>query len=118
MPFSVPFTVKSYGLGGNFTVRGTNSRLYDLTYPTSLNLKAGESSNGTVTIMASGNVTSGTDVTLTIEVEAPGGQDANYAVLRFSIIPPVTLLIPSDSFQTLFLMVGCSVCINNHHTPR
>lgn len=94
--------MKSYGLGGNFTVRATNSRLYDLTYPTSLNLKAGESSNGTVTIMATGNIPSGTDVTLTIEVEAPVGQDTNYAVLRFSVINPVTLLILSDSFQTLF----------------
>lgn len=94
--------MKSYGLGGNFTVRATNSRLYDLTYPTSLNLIAGESSNGTVVIMVTSNVTSGTDVTLTIEVEAPGGQDTNYAVLRFSIINPVTLLPPSDSFQTLF----------------
>lgn len=94
--------MKSYGLGGNFTVRATNSRLYDLTYPTSLNLKAGESSNGTVTIMATGNIASGTDVTLTIEVEAPVGQDTNYAVLRFSVINPVTLLILSDSFQTLF----------------
>ncbi|CAF87860.1 unnamed protein product, partial [Tetraodon nigroviridis] len=107
-PFPVPFSVKSYGLGGNFTVRATNSRLYNLTYPSSLNLNAGESSNGTVTIMATGDIPSGTDVTLTIEVEAPGGQDANYAVLRFSVINPVTLPIPSDSFPTLFLMVSVS----------
>lgn len=40
--------------------------------------------------MASGNIESGTDVTLTIEVEDPGGQDANYAVLRFSVITTVT----------------------------
>lgn len=88
-PFSVPFSVKSYVLGGNFTVRATNSRLYDATYPTSLSLVAGETSNGTVTITAPANTTSGTDVTLTIEIEAPGGQDANYAVLRLSVIKPV-----------------------------
>lgn len=99
-PFSVPFSVKSYGLGGNFTVRATNSRLYDLTYPTSLSLTAGKSSNATVTIMATGDIASGTDVTLTIEVEAPLGQDTNYAVLRFSVMTPVTLLIPPVSFQT------------------
>lgn len=81
--------MKSYELGGNFTVRATNSRLFDATYPTSLYLKAGGTSNGTVTITAPANTTSGTDVTLTIEVEAPGGQDTNYAVLRFSVISPV-----------------------------
>ncbi|TWW75015.1 von Willebrand factor A domain-containing protein 7 [Takifugu flavidus] len=93
-PFSVPFSVKSYVLEGNFTVRATNSRLFDATYPTSLNLTAGGSANGTVTITAPVNTTSGTDVTLTIEVEAPGGQDTNYAVLRFSVIKPVTDVTP------------------------
>lgn len=107
--------MKSYSLGGNFTVRATNSRLYALTYPTSLSLKAGESSNATVTIMATGAIASGTDVTLTIEVEAPLGQDTNYAVLRFSVITTVTLLIPSDSFLT---PCCCSVAINHHHPPR
>lgn len=99
-PFSVPFSVKSYVLEGNFTVRATNSRLFDATYPTSLALKAGGSANGTVTITAPVNTTSGTDVTLTIEVEAPGGEDTNYAVLRFSVINLVKLLTPS--VQTLY----------------
>lgn len=101
-PFSVPFSVKSYVLEGNFTVRAANSRLFEATHPTSLKLTAGGTSNGTVTITAPVNTTSGTDVTLTIEVEAPGGQDTNYAVLRLSVIKPVKLLTLSDSVQTVY----------------
>lgn len=109
----MPFSVKSYTLEGNFTLRATNSRLFDVTYPATLALKAGDSSNGTVTITAPANTSSGTDVTLTIEVEAPGGQDTNYAVLRFSVITPVKLPTRSDSVQTLHYL-----CTNNHHPPR
>lgn len=103
--------MRSHGLGGSFTIRATNSRLYGMTFPASLTLNAGETSNGTVTILASGNIESGTDVTLTIEVEAPGGQDANYAVLRFSVINTVTR-------RRRQIVAGCSACINGHHTPQ
>lgn len=41
------------------------------------------------------NTVSGTDVTLTIEAEAPGGSDSNYAVLRLSVLSKVT----SDGFR-------------------
>lgn len=104
-PFSVPFSVMSHWLGGNFTVRATNSRLFALIFPTSLDLQAGERANATVTIVATGNIPSGTDVTLTIDVEAPGGQDANYAVLRFSVMNTVTLLLPSVTPASLAVFV-------------
>lgn len=80
------------GIGGNFTIRATNSQRFDSTSPTSLFLEAGNSTNGTVTLSAPLNTRSGTDVTLTIEAEAPGGKDTNYVVLRFSIVNTVILL--------------------------
>lgn len=91
-PFSVPFSVMTNGTGGNFTIRATNNRLFDSTSPTSLFLMGnGTSANGTVTLSAPLNTPSGTDVTLTVEAEAPGGEDTNYVVLRFSIVNTVIL---------------------------
>ncbi len=90
-PFSVNFSVMTNDIGGNFIIRAANNRRFRSTYPTSLFLEAGNSANGTVTLSAPLNTPSGTDVTLTIEAEAPGGQDTNYVVLRFSIVNTVKL---------------------------
>ncbi|XP_051258150.1 von Willebrand factor A domain-containing protein 7 [Dicentrarchus labrax] len=89
-PFSVPFSVMTYGMEGNYTIRATNNRRFNSTYPTSLFLEARNSTNGTVTLSAPLNTPSGTDITLTIEAEAPDGGDTNYVVLRFSVLNPVT----------------------------
>lgn len=60
-------------IGGNFTIRATNNQnRFNLAYPASLVLETGGSANGTVNISAPLNTPSGTDVTLTIEAEAPG----------------------------------------------
>nr|XP_046266994.1 von Willebrand factor A domain-containing protein 7-like [Scatophagus argus] len=106
-PFSVPFSVMTNGTGGNFTIRTTNNRLFESTSPTSLFLENGESANGTVTLSAPLNTPSGTDVTLTIEAEAPGGQDTNYVVLRFSIVNTVTDFTKPKCEQ-LSLQANCS----------
>lgn len=89
-PFSVPFYVMTNGTGGNFTIRATNSRVFDSTSPTSLILETGKRANGTVTLSAPLNTPSGSDVTLTIEAEAPDSTDTNYIVLHISIINTVT----------------------------
>lgn len=86
--FAVPFSVMSAGASGNFTVRATNSRRYASTFPASLPMDGGRA-NGTVTLSAPRNTPSGTDVTLTIEAEAAGG-DSNYIVLRISVVNSVT----------------------------
>ncbi len=51
---------------------------------------SGGSAHGTVSLTPPGNTVSGTDVTLTIEAEGPGGSDSNYAVLRLSVLSKVT----------------------------
>lgn len=87
----MPFSLKTGGPGGNFTIRATNSRGFDSTSPSSLYLESGKTVNGTVTISTARTTPSGTDVTLTIEAEAPGAEDTNYVVLRFTIINTVRL---------------------------
>ncbi|XP_028277934.1 von Willebrand factor A domain-containing protein 7-like, partial [Parambassis ranga] len=89
-PFSVPFFVMTNGRGGNFTIRATNDRQFDSASPTSLFLESGSIANGTVTLSAPLNTPSGTDLTLTIEAEAPEGADTNYVVLYFSVLKMVT----------------------------
>ncbi|XP_059208298.1 von Willebrand factor A domain-containing protein 7-like [Centropristis striata] len=106
-PFPVPFTVMTNGAGGNFTIRATNSRSFESTSPTSLILETGNSANGTVTLSAPRRTLSGTDVTLTIEAEAPGGGDTNYVVLRLTVINPITDFI-QPACQLINLQSNCS----------
>ncbi|XP_035521927.1 von Willebrand factor A domain-containing protein 7-like [Morone saxatilis] len=89
-PLSVPFTVTTGGAGGSFSIKATNDQGFTSTFPSSLLLETGGSANGTVNLTAPINTTSGTDVTLTIEAEAPGGADTNYVVLRFTVLRTVT----------------------------
>ncbi|CAK6971424.1 von Willebrand factor A domain-containing protein 7-like [Scomber scombrus] len=106
-PFSVPFSVMTNGIGGNVTIRVTNDRHFDSTFPSSLFLETGKSVNGTVTLTAPLNTPSGTDFTLTIEAEAPGGNDTNYVVLRFSVVNMVTDFT-QPACQLLSLQSNCS----------
>lgn len=53
-------------------------------------MNTGSAASGKVTIKPPANTASGTDVTLTILAEGPGGADSNYAVLRLSVLAEVT----------------------------
>ncbi|XP_018547037.1 von Willebrand factor A domain-containing protein 7 [Lates calcarifer] len=90
VPLSVPFSVVTSGAGGTFSIQATNDQGFTSTSPSSLSLGTGGRANGTVNITAPPETPSGTDVTLTIEADAPGGTDTNYVVLRFTVLRPVT----------------------------
>ncbi|XP_068572631.1 von Willebrand factor A domain-containing protein 7-like [Cebidichthys violaceus] len=90
IPLSVPFSVMTSGAGGNFRIQATNDQGFNSNFPSSLFLETGGSANGTVNLTAPSTTPSGTDVTLTIEVEAPGSADINYVVLRFAVLKTVT----------------------------
>ncbi|XP_054482353.1 von Willebrand factor A domain-containing protein 7-like [Anoplopoma fimbria] len=90
IPLSVPFSVMTSGAGGNFNIQATNDQGFNSNFPPSLFLGTGGSANGTVNLTAPSTTPSGTDVTLTIEVEAPGSADINYVVLRFTVLETVT----------------------------
>uniref|UniRef100_A0A3P8S1Z2 von Willebrand factor A domain containing 10, tandem duplicate 1 n=1 Tax=Amphiprion percula TaxID=161767 RepID=A0A3P8S1Z2_AMPPE len=88
---SIPFTVSS-DTNGTFTVRVNNDRSYNTTSPSSVAIgtSSGGKANGTVTLTPPASTVSGTDVTLTIEVQNAATTEINYAVLRFSVSARVT----------------------------
>ncbi|KAL7878084.1 hypothetical protein SRHO_G00047270 [Serrasalmus rhombeus] len=92
--FLLPFTVMTNGTGGTYTITIGNDRNIPLTYNTKLNLVSGVSTESTVILKPPANTASGTDVTVTIAAEGPGGTDSNYAVLRLSVLAKVTDLTP------------------------
>lgn len=111
-PFVVPFTITTSEVGVNITIRATNNRGFDSTYPKSLVIESGNSTNGTVTLSAPLNTVSGTDVTLTIEAETPSGDD-NYVVQRFSVFNTVTDF-SAPTCELLSLQNNCSVNCSLH----
>lgn len=79
------------GTGGDFRIQATNDQGFTSNFPSTLSLVSGGSANGTVNLTAPPNTVSGTEVTLTVEAQAPGGTDTNYVVLRFTVLTTVTL---------------------------
>ena len=88
---TVPFTVETNTTAGSYTIRARNDRGFNVTYPSSVTLEAGGRAEGTVSLTAPSDTPSGTDVTLTIEAEAPGATDSNYVVISFAVATKVTL---------------------------
>ncbi|KAM9788508.1 von Willebrand factor A domain-containing protein 7-like [Neosynchiropus ocellatus] len=109
-PFSVHFTVMSSGAAGTVAIRASNSRSYDSASPSSLLLDGG-TSNGTVTLTVPRNTASGTDVTLVIEAEWPGGDDGNYVTRQFTVINTVTDFMPPVC-ELVSLQTNCSLNVS------
>ncbi|XP_007554349.1 von Willebrand factor A domain-containing protein 7-like [Poecilia formosa] len=103
---SVPFTVASTRADENITIRATNSRNLDSTFPTVLLVESGNSTNGTVTLLAPLSIPSGSDVILTIVAETPDGSDTNYIVLRFSVVNSLNDFT-QPACQLLSMQSGC-----------
>ncbi|XP_056590286.1 von Willebrand factor A domain-containing protein 7 [Triplophysa dalaica] len=85
VPFSFNFTVSTNATAGNYTIRARTSNGFSVSVPSSLNVESGRSAQGTATLTVPSITKSGTDVTLTIEAEAPGSTDLNYATLRLTV---------------------------------
>ncbi|KAI4895400.1 hypothetical protein NFI96_022023, partial [Prochilodus magdalenae] len=93
--FTLPFTVATKGSGGIFSIRVSNDRGFVMTtVPSSLTLERGGSANATVSLAVPKSTPSGSDITVTIEAQGPGEVNSNYAVLRLSVIAPVTDIYP------------------------
>ncbi|XP_060782511.1 von Willebrand factor A domain-containing protein 7-like [Neoarius graeffei] len=92
--FTLPFTVATIDSGGSFNIRVSNDRNFAVHFNTSISLGSGGSANDSVTLIVPENTSSGTDVTVTIQAEAPDGSNSNYAVLRLAVIAPVTDFTP------------------------
>uniref|UniRef100_A0A8B9LIB7 von Willebrand factor A domain-containing protein 7-like n=1 Tax=Astyanax mexicanus TaxID=7994 RepID=A0A8B9LIB7_ASTMX len=92
--FKLPFTVKTSGKSGTYTISARNDKGFPLVYSTSVSLVTGVSAAGTVVVKPPANTESGTDITLTIAAEAPGGFDSNYAILHLTVLAKVTDFTP------------------------
>ncbi|XP_074519703.1 von Willebrand factor A domain-containing protein 7-like [Halichoeres trimaculatus] len=93
-PFKLPFSVRTQGSGGQYSIQAKNDRQIPMDYPTSLTLTSGQYANATLTIKPPSNIPSGTDVTLTLEAKSANGVDSNYAVLRVSVVTKITDFVP------------------------
>ncbi|XP_041964174.1 von Willebrand factor A domain-containing protein 7 isoform X2 [Alosa sapidissima] len=87
---TVPFIVETNTTAGSYIIRARNDRGFSSSSPSSLTLEVGGRAEGTVTLTAPSDTLSGTDVTLTIEAEAPGAIDSNYVVVSFVVASRVT----------------------------
>uniref|UniRef100_A0A8C6T049 von Willebrand factor A domain-containing protein 7-like n=1 Tax=Neogobius melanostomus TaxID=47308 RepID=A0A8C6T049_9GOBI len=86
---SAIITVSTRGTGGNFTTRAINNKGFDAKVsPSTVTVPEGGSANATVQMTAPVN-TSGTEVTLVVEVEAPRASDMNYVVSTFIVLTEV-----------------------------
>ncbi|KAJ8342071.1 hypothetical protein SKAU_G00319990 [Synaphobranchus kaupii] len=90
LPYSVSFTVTTNGMAGHYTIWSQDDKKSITSAPSSLLLESMGSAQGSVQLEAPKSTPSGTDVTLTIVAESPGGTDFNYAVLRISVLKKVT----------------------------
>ncbi|XP_059367578.1 uncharacterized protein LOC132106012 [Carassius carassius] len=87
---SIPFTVVNNSSDVLLNINARNDRGFATVFPSSLYVGSGNSGNSAVNITAPPNTPSGTQVTLTIEAETSGKSDFNYAVLKLTVVSPIT----------------------------
>ncbi|XP_053712755.1 von Willebrand factor A domain-containing protein 7-like [Synchiropus splendidus] len=92
--FTIPFSVITQGLSGEFIINAQNDKDYPMTKPNRLTLTSGKYTNSSLTITPGINTVPGTDVTVTIDAKSVVGADSNYAVLRFTVINKITDFFP------------------------
>lgn len=86
---------------------------------------SGGTANSTVNLTVPDSAASGTDVTLTIEVQNAAGTDMNYIVLRFSVAAKVTIvgcqtkcMILDYTLLYMLTLAYPSVLLNKLHLVR
>ncbi|XP_041957562.1 von Willebrand factor A domain-containing protein 7 [Alosa sapidissima] len=92
----IPFTISTSVPRTKFNIRARNDKDFPMTYPNSIVSGSRSTAEGTLAITAPTNTASGTDITLTIDVESDGTSDSNYAVVRLSVIKKVTDFTPPE----------------------
>ncbi|XP_077102696.1 von Willebrand factor A domain-containing protein 7 [Siphateles boraxobius] len=112
VPFSLNFTVTSNTTGGNYTIRARTDLGFSVSFPRYLILVAGGSAQGSVTLTAPSDTESGTDFRLTIEAEAPGSSDLNYAIVQLTVSTANAIF---SGFYSLYICLSFSCfCFVSH----
>ncbi|XP_062409233.1 von Willebrand factor A domain-containing protein 7-like isoform X2 [Sardina pilchardus] len=104
---TIPFTIASNASGTKLTILARNDRGFSSSFPGSVTLDAGGRAEGTVTLTAPSDTPSGTDVALTIEAQAPGGSDSNYAVQRLTVVAKATDIV-SPTCEVVRVNANCT----------
>ncbi|KAI2668273.1 von Willebrand factor A domain-containing protein 7 [Labeo rohita] len=104
---SIPFTVVNNGSDELFSINAKNDRGFATEFPSTMSAGSGSSGNGTVNLTAPSDTPSGTEVTLTIEAETSGKSDFNYAVLKLTVVSPITDFI-SPVCEIISINANCS----------
>ncbi|TRY95912.1 hypothetical protein DNTS_021432 [Danionella cerebrum] len=81
----VNFTVACNTSDGNYTIRALNDQGFSVSVLDPVLVLTGGSAQGSITLTTPSDTESGTDITLTIEAEAPGSTDLNYATLKITV---------------------------------
>ncbi|XP_073699142.1 von Willebrand factor A domain-containing protein 7-like [Garra rufa] len=110
VPMSLNFTVATNTTDGNYTIRARTDQGFSMSFSSSLILGPGGSAQGSVTLTAPSDTESGTDVTLTIEAEAPGSTDLNYITLRFTVSTANTIFSGCYLFSMCLSFVCFFIC--------
>ncbi|XP_016417287.1 von Willebrand factor A domain-containing protein 7-like [Sinocyclocheilus rhinocerous] len=87
---SIPFTVVYNGSDELFNINARNDRGFATVFPSTMTAGSGSSGTSTINLTAPSDTPSGTEVTLTIEAETSGKSDFNYAVLKLTVVSPIT----------------------------
>lgn len=74
-----------------FNINAKNDHRFATVFPSTMTAGSGRSGNSTVNLTAPSNTPSGTEVTLSIEAQTSGKSDFSYAVLKLSVVSPVTI---------------------------
>ncbi|XP_046901560.1 LOW QUALITY PROTEIN: von Willebrand factor A domain-containing protein 7-like [Hypomesus transpacificus] len=107
---SLRFTVTAAnGTSGTFAVRATNDRGFVSASPATVTMTTGGTAEGTVTLTAPASTASGTDITVTIEMENTGTSDTNYAVLQLSVVTKITDFTPPQCQAVTVSASNCPV---------
>ncbi|XP_056092826.1 von Willebrand factor A domain-containing protein 7-like [Rhinichthys klamathensis goyatoka] len=104
---SIPFTVVYSGSDALFNINARNDRGFATVFPSTMSVGGGSIGNSTVNLTAPVATTSGTEVTLTIEAETSGKSDFNYAVLRLTVVSPITD-VTSPVCEIISVNANCS----------
>ncbi|KAK7165961.1 hypothetical protein R3I93_005902 [Phoxinus phoxinus] len=104
---SIPFTVVYSGSDALFNINARNDRGFATVFPSTMSIGGGSSGNSTVNLTAPLATPSGTEVTLTIEAKTTGESDFNYAVLRLTVVSPITD-VTSPVCEIISVNANCS----------
>ncbi|MBN3301685.1 VWA7 protein, partial [Amia calva] len=108
--YIIPFTVDTNGTGGTFSISVRDDKRFVINATESVTVGSNGTAGGTFVLSVPATVTSGTDVSITVEAQSASTSDFNYAVLRLTINKKVEDFVPPACRVTQVLENCSSPC--------